>query len=303
MSDLNHPLIDLAAVVPRPGEAENHGPGLGHLLEPAPPSSPRLRVHVIPVGFEYDRVVLPARERRADRVYLLAKPPPDKCARLVARAVEFFRAEMRLAEMDVRVEHAPVHGLEEMLVLLARLFHVERGRGNAVHVNLSSGSKMQAVAGMLACQMYGGHPYFCVPERYAFADVAPEDVEPTSSGLSELFDVPAYPVAWPTPKQVRFLQGLADAVTRCGTPVVAKKQCFPTFYALETDCTPPDAATRAAKGHRAETGTYNKLKVRYLDQLAARRWIQIEDPGVRLTRLGRKILEVYGPYHGLDERE
>ena len=32
----------------------------------------RLRVHIAPVGFEIDRIVIPARKMRADKVWLIA---------------------------------------------------------------------------------------------------------------------------------------------------------------------------------------------------------------------------------------
>ena len=42
-----------------------------HTIDTIMPGNVKLRVHIAPVGFEIDRVVNPAVEMRADKVYLL----------------------------------------------------------------------------------------------------------------------------------------------------------------------------------------------------------------------------------------
>ena len=42
-----------------------------HTVDTIMPGNVRLRVHIAPVGFEIDRVVIPAIKMKADKVYLL----------------------------------------------------------------------------------------------------------------------------------------------------------------------------------------------------------------------------------------
>ena len=42
-----------------------------HTVDTIMPEMIKLRIHIAPVGFEIDRVVIPATKMKADRVYLL----------------------------------------------------------------------------------------------------------------------------------------------------------------------------------------------------------------------------------------
>ena len=49
------------------------------------PKIPNLRVHIAPVGYEIDRIVLPAKKLRADKVILLVHENPSE-----DRATKFY---------------------------------------------------------------------------------------------------------------------------------------------------------------------------------------------------------------------
>ena len=54
-----------------------------------------LRIHVAPVGFETDRIVLSAKKRRADRVYLMVhqNPSQDKAGHFIRKAQDTLKKE------------------------------------------------------------------------------------------------------------------------------------------------------------------------------------------------------------------
>ena len=49
-----------------------------HTVDTVMPDIPNLRVHIAPVGYEIDRIVLPAKRLRADRVILLVHENPSE---------------------------------------------------------------------------------------------------------------------------------------------------------------------------------------------------------------------------------
>ena len=64
-----------------------------------------LRVHIAPVGFEVDRIALPAIDMKADRVWLITddKPKEDegsKFVKLIQRKLKEVRIECFQAEAD-----------------------------------------------------------------------------------------------------------------------------------------------------------------------------------------------------------
>lgn len=74
--------------------------------------------------------------------------------------------------------------------------------GNNIIVNVSVGSKIQAIASMLACMMFKKianiQPYFVIPERYA---TTPKKQE--TEGMSDIVPLPEYGIEIPNQKLVR----------------------------------------------------------------------------------------------------
>jgi len=62
-----------------------------------------LRVHIAPVGFEIDRIVIPAKNMKADKVWLLIheNPSEDKAGPFV----EKIKKQLKKEKIDVVIEH------------------------------------------------------------------------------------------------------------------------------------------------------------------------------------------------------
>src|SRR5579864_218680 len=102
----------------------------------------KLRVHIAPVGFEVDRIVLPAKEMKADKIWLLIhnNPAQDK-----AKAyVENIKNELKKAK--IHFEIANLDRLDLFMVLKSVKEIVEKEKSNDIYINVSSGSKIQAIA-------------------------------------------------------------------------------------------------------------------------------------------------------------
>ena len=131
--------------------------------------NPKLRIHVAPLGFEVDRIVLPAIELKADVVCLLvhSNRSADKAAPFEAQ----IRERLEEAGIGVRLEYADRQSLFGMLRAVRGIITGEMGRNNDIYVNVSSGSKIQSIACMMACMMWNDQaslmPYYAEPEEYA----------------------------------------------------------------------------------------------------------------------------------------
>lgn len=149
-----------------------------------------LRVHVAPVGFEVDRIVIPAIERRADRVWLMLPEAPGPVERFAAAI------KAKLAERSIEVAEI-VHDRSDPFDIMRATQHIIHAeQDNTVFVNLSSGSKIQAVGCMLACMMFNTegnvHSYYVEPKRYR------ENVdEPLSEGVQDITMMPRYDIRLP----------------------------------------------------------------------------------------------------------
>ncbi len=161
----------------------------------------RLRVHVAPVGYEVDRVVLPAIQEKADRVWLMVhdNKSDDKAIPFVSKITR------RLEKSGVEVVTESHDRRDLFKIIRAVKTILGREEGNDVYVNLASGSKIQAIGTMMACMMFNDgssiHPFYAEAEHYPGFD----EIQPVSTGIKEIHDVPPYSIRTPDPRLVAAL--------------------------------------------------------------------------------------------------
>ena len=162
-----------------------------------------LRVHVAPVGFEIDRIVLPAIKMKADRVWLIAhnKPHIDKGDKFV----KSIQSKLKEARIECLQAQANRIDLFDILRALRTIFLQEKG--NSILVNVSVGSKIQAIASMMACMMFKDiamiKPYYVVPEIYNSSLTKEERQE--TEGVKDIIGLPEYKIEIPSDKLIRCL--------------------------------------------------------------------------------------------------
>src|SRR5918911_4869703 len=160
-----------------------------------------LRVHVAPVGFEVDRIVLPAINMKADRIWLIvhAGAKDDKGDKFV-KAIQ-----SKLKDARIECLKAPADRIDLFDILRALRTIILKERRNSILVNVSVGSKIQAIASMMGCMMFKDlamiKPYYVVPERY---NSSQEDKEETE-GLRDIIGLPEYKIELPSDKLIRCL--------------------------------------------------------------------------------------------------
>jgi hypothetical protein len=148
-----------------------------------------LRIHIAPVGFEVDRIVLPAIRKKADRVWLITEPThqEDKgspYAKSIAR---------KLKESNIDCQQASADRVDLFDILRALRTIIMREKGNYILVNVSVGSKIQAIASMMACMMFKDmatiRPYYVVPERYNTV-LLDEKKNQETEGMKDIITLP-----------------------------------------------------------------------------------------------------------------
>ena len=160
-----------------------------------------LRIHIAPVGFEVDRIVLSAKKRRADLVYLLVheNPSHDKATSFVDMIQDLLKKE----NIDVKIEHHDRLDLFEIIKSIKQI--IEKESGNNIYVNLASGSKIQAIAGMMACMMFNEQknlfPFYVEAEKYV--GVKNRQI---STGIKEPMDLPSYEIQKPEQRHIDALR-------------------------------------------------------------------------------------------------
>ncbi len=139
--------------------------------------APHGRIHIAPVGFEVERVTQPLEEDRADRVYLLTRAEHDAAAPFVEEVTR--RLRRASWPVDVRVVRTDLWDVFHALASLRAIFEAE-GRTDRtardivpLRVNVSTGTKITAIAGTLACMLWNGTPYYAQVSRAWYSDRTP----------------------------------------------------------------------------------------------------------------------------------
>ena len=168
------------------------------------------RVHVAPVGYENDRVVLPADRLNADRVVLLEYEDETEHPSFVGEVRD------RLDERGI--DHETVKcDLFDFYDCIGTIGAVVSGfDDDEVYVNLASGSKVTAIGGMIACMATGVTPYYVRAERYG-----PLTDDSVSEGVRSVHELPTYPMESPERQHVAVLEYLAETDSATKKQVIA----------------------------------------------------------------------------------
>jgi uncharacterized protein DUF6293 len=143
-----------------------------------------LRVHIVPVGFDpVQRITAPLIDQRADRVYLVSRSKKDDPASSIVKQVEATLAKH--PSIEVKHVYTEIWDLFSCLEEYRDVFSSEQG--NHLCVNVSTGSKILSIAGMLSCMLWKGIPYYA---RLDYEQGGPE----TKTGQRNLIGTEALPV-------------------------------------------------------------------------------------------------------------
>ena len=146
------------------------------------------RIHIAPVGFEVDRIVLPAIDTKADKVYLLVhnKKTEDKAGPYINEVIKQLKAN-KIESEKVVVNWRDVESITKATrKLLLELM------GNDIFVNISSGSKNHAIALDRAIMTLEDHTgiieFYAESEKYE--GFKPGKQKQLSSGVRETKQIP-----------------------------------------------------------------------------------------------------------------
>ncbi|MFC7165511.1 DUF6293 family protein [Halospeciosus flavus] len=172
------------------------------------------RVHVVPLGFEYARLRQPVVDWKADAVVAVEHAGSDA----TIPYLDEFLAELDADErVDLVVRSCDIFDLYDALGTIAAA--IDDYPDDEVFVNLSAGSKITAIAGMIACMATGARPIYARPDYGPDAEHVPE--EPLHSDVDEVFELPTYPIDRPSETLVTCLSHIDEADGEAGTGATA----------------------------------------------------------------------------------
>jgi hypothetical protein len=243
------------------------------------------RVQIVPLGFEDARLRRPIDELRADRVVAIEHEHQE-------RPIPYLEALLADLDADERIvlerRSCDLFDLYDALGTIAGA--IRDYETEAVAVNLSGGSTITAIAGMIACMTVGATPIYARPEYGPEGERIPE--EPLHDEVREVVALPTYPIERPTGQALAVLSHLgAASEDATGRYRGVDKKGLIAFGAEEGL---PFVADAEAESEKA---LYRRLDAHVLDGLREREYVSIERIGrrsvVSLTEEGENVLQAF----------
>ncbi|MFW6109546.1 MAG: DUF6293 family protein [archaeon] len=139
-------------------------------------------VHIIPLGYEFDRVVKPFQGEggfRPNRVYLLSTIPPVKASKEVLDKHDKYTQKVKkeLEKLNIKVILKPTNLIDilELIQKISKIVFDEKSKGNHLYINMSGAGRLTSVASTLSGMVHDVKVYYVNSNGYADEDPRMDD--------------------------------------------------------------------------------------------------------------------------------
>jgi hypothetical protein len=240
------------------------------------PSLTNLRIHIAPVGYEIDRIVLPAKKMKADKVFLLVHENPSQ-----DKATKFYDSiDKKLQKLNIETEKVYHNRLDLFQIIKSVKELIQSQPNDSVYVNLASGSKIQSVACMMACQMFNDNsnvsPYYVEAKEYTgFSG------EAISKGIKEIQAVPSYEIKKPEEKLIQALKIIKNNNGKLSKKEMARICLDEKLITINAEN--ESQATFASLDQNIISPLEKKWGFIDVEKIGRTRWIKITDEGINAS--------------------
>ncbi len=158
------------------------------------------RVHIMPVGYELERVVKSAIGYKADKVILIGHKEDDEKDK---ERLANIRSALEAEAIEVEQSTCDIFDLYDSLGLMASL--IKSFEDEEVYVNVSTGSKVTAIAGMIASMAIDATAYYAKAEDYTGN---------FPKGIEAVQELPDYHIDAPEQQQIVILHAIRELNTQ-----------------------------------------------------------------------------------------
>lgn len=222
------------------------------------------RVHVLALGWEVARVVEPLYELKADKVVCIL---PENTAFLTDFEREMLADLEAVERIEVEFREADPFDLDSTLQAFTQA--VKDHEGDDVFINVSTGTNVAAIAGMMAAQTSDATPFYVEPfttDEEATADEITTPEKPLFETTGAISELPVFELRGPSPEQLQILGFLY------GKDGVTKKELI--RYA-EDEALPFIADTEA----KTDEGRYRLLESHIITPLTENSYVSVKKAG------------------------
>ena len=234
-----------------------------------------LRVHIAPVGFEIDRVVVPAAELKADLVYLVVDRniATDKSTKFQTEIIK----KLKRKKIKTKIVYANRLELFDIIRVIKEV--ILDHRDDEFFVNVASGSKIHAIACMMACMVFDDrkniHPFYPQAKEYP----AYKDNEQQTYGVGKIHPLPTYQLLTPKKDLIEILKIIKEnggRIQKKKLAEIAEERKILNINAREENHSQARFASLDKKLIQPLKNTWNFIEE---EKIGKNRWISFTDDG------------------------
>jgi hypothetical protein len=227
------------------------------------------RVHIAPLGFEIDRIVIPLKQTKADKLWIISQDNSTKDKS--APYLEKIKKECKKMGVEVKVAYSDRLSLFKAIKSIKDIISQEKG--NYIYVNVASGSKIQSIACMMACMVLKEcdnlQPFYAAFEG-----------KQQSFGIKDTIPLPIYEIQTPKPKLLAALKIVSDQpnqkITKKEMAQLAEEQKIITVNAEDEN---HSQARFASLDKNIIAPLEKEWKFIEVEKIGRNRWIKITQEG------------------------
>ena len=127
-------------------------------------------VHIIPLGHEIDRAIVPFENRKADHVYILTNLKESNSHEDMSKQQRYFVGKVRqkLQEKGIEVTCVSVNlfDLKDVMNAVSKIIVAEKEKNNRIFLNMSAAGRLTSIAATLVGMAHNIQVYYVQAEKY-----------------------------------------------------------------------------------------------------------------------------------------
>jgi len=234
-----------------------------------------LRIHIAPVAFEVDRIVISAVRMKADKVWLIAHDNVTGDKSLKYRQ----KIEKLLKKKGIKTEVTYANRLRLFPIIKAVTEIIFKERKNDIYVNVASGSKIHAIGCMMACMLFDDrekiHPFYAQAEKYPEYDGTLQQ----TYGVAEVHSLPTYRIGTPKSELIeamRIIKKAGGRIQKKKMAEEAEKSKIITVNARKQNFTQARFASLDKNIVQPLVDTWRFVEV---EKVGRNRWLKLTEDG------------------------
>lgn len=259
-------------------------------------------VHIIPIGYEVDRVISPFTELKAHRVHLISMDDLPKYDNphdmdLMDRQHDYDQRNIDFLQkrgIEVVLHRIDMFDIIAIMETTSRLIVEEKEKGNRIYVNMSACGKIPCIGATLAAMIHNVRLYYVRVDRYSSTPKEHEEHGLSICDSVNIWQLENFRFALPDTPSLLILNYLSVQGRAVSCDDIIKYLYERKIEGFEKDfwnC-------RFEERRRYQTNYLMKLQNRYLTKLCDAGYISRQKVGrntmVTLTKTGEYVAAVSG---------